>query len=214
MEIGRGAQYKVIDTPDGRVKKIPLSIEESQAVIASWHGTNRAPKSKLPINYIELTKRACRKIKRLIKDYPGIAYTFGNPIFEGEGVYTQDKVPTLGEVLNKSSIAESKLLIDLYIELIIFHWRYGISDVVYNFTVNNGVDNDGRVILLDFGELTSSEAKTRSQITKKRWLHAFSYNQEIPETLKKYYINSMHKRLTTQLLSENWATALNIPKNF
>jgi hypothetical protein len=49
MEIGRGVQYRVIDTNDGRVRKIPLTQEESRTVVTSWYAPQLVPeKSKSP----------------------------------------------------------------------------------------------------------------------------------------------------------------------
>jgi len=208
MEIGRGVQYKVIDMQDGRVKKIPLTREESRAVIATWYAPNKIPDKELVIDYAELAIGANKRTGGLIHKYPAIAYTFANPIFEGEAVYTQDKVAILGDVLSEGSTVEGQKLIDSYIELILLQWQYGISERVFNFTINNGVDRDYNVVLLDFGEITSDKDKITLGIDNQRWLQAISYQQHMPESLKDYYASKMNERLTTQTLSNIWATAL------
>jgi hypothetical protein len=207
MEIGRGAQYKIIDTQDGRVKKISLTREESRAVIAAWYAPNEIPDKELAIDYAELAIEANKRVRGLIHKYPAIAYTFANPIFEGEAVYTQDRVPTLGDILSEGSIVEGQKFIDSYIELILLHWRYGISERVFNSTVNNGVDSDGRVVLLDFGELTSDKDKITQGIYHQRWLQSISYKQ-LPESLKNHYSDAMNERLTTKTLVDTWASVL------
>jgi len=206
--IAQGAQYKVIDTHDGRVRKIPLTAQESQAVVKNWYMPGEAPAEELAINYPELAIDSYQKVRELLHRYPELEYSFGYPDFENGGVYTQDKVQTLAEALTESSPSENKELIDTYVNLVLFHWRYGLSERVFNCTVNNGVDKAGRMVLLDFGELTFDRQKVSSSIASKRWLQARSYTRDIPEQFKDYYDKTLTEQLSLQALAKTWRVAL------
>jgi hypothetical protein len=206
--IAQGAQYKVVDTHDGRVRKIPLTALESRAVVESWYAPGEAPAEELAINYPELAIDSCRKVSELLHKYPELEYSFGNPDFEGEGTYTQDKAQTLGEALIEGSHSENRGLIDTYVDLILLHWKYGFSERVFNCTVNNGVDKAGRIVLLDFGEVTLDKQKVSSSIASKRWLQARSYKRDIPEQLKGYYDEVLTERLSLEALAKTWGVAL------
>lgn len=208
--IDQGAQYKVVDLGSGRVRKIPQTRAESQAVIESWYAPRKAPDNELAINYIQSTINSAKTVRSLLLKYPEISYSFGNPDFEIKGQYTQDKLPVLSNVLKKNSLQAGQLLIDNYINLILLHWQYGISERVFNCTVNNGVDNRDRIILLDFGEITTDKERVASGIVSQRWLKSWSYKNSLPEELREYYAHSMKVRLLSQRLEDSWATALQV----
>jgi len=143
----------------------------------------------------------------LILKYPVLGPTFGNPNFESKGIYTQDKVQTLGAALKNAPEAEAKKIINGYIDLILLHWQYGISERVFNCTVNNGIGADGAVILLDFGEVSFSKKSVESRIIAKRWLKSFSY-KDFPKEFQDYYGDRLAKKLTTHSLDKLWGAAL------
>lgn len=202
--IGMGAQYRVVDTHDGRVRKVPLTRGETQEVVKSWYKPHTPPAAMLAIDYPTLALESCRNIQTLLGSYPGLAVSFGNPIFEAGGIYTQDKVPTLGEALKQSSLTKGKQLINGFTNLVMHHWRYGLSERVFNCTINNGVDKHGQIILLDFGELTFDKEEVRAAVISKRWLHSFSLNKGIPEQLQGYYEKKLNKVFTLAVLDAIW----------
>ena len=67
----------------------------------------------------------------------------------------QDKVTPLGDVLKSSDNHFS--LIDRLINLTIECWKQGFCETTFNFTVNHGVTADGKVVVIDVGELTGVE---------------------------------------------------------
>ena len=206
--IGTGAQYKVVDMHDGSVRKIPLTREESLDVVKSWYAPAEAPESELAIDYPRLALGACRSVQTLVARHPALAGSLGNPVFEGNGAYSQDKVQTFGDALQHAgSLACGRQYIDQYINLMLFHWQYGLAERAFNCTVNNGVDARGDVILLDFGEVTGNKALVRRNISSERWLRSASYTRDIPQGLKAYYRQQFAGRLTMQALDATWKTA-------
>lgn len=49
--IGQGVQYKVVDSLDGRVIKIPLTRQQSRAIVAGWHKSHKAPLARILIEH-------------------------------------------------------------------------------------------------------------------------------------------------------------------
>lgn len=206
--ISQGAQYRVVDAENGRVGKLLLTRQESQSVIKSWYAPREVPEEELAADYRQVAIDSAMYICDVVARCPEIAYSFGNPLFGEDGQYTQDKVSVLGDVIKRSSLSEGEGLIDHYIDLILLHWKYGFSERVFNFTANNGVDDQGRVILLDFGEITNDKEKVSSRITSARWLRSWSYKGDLPEQLKDYYRHAMKKRLSVKTLEATWKSAI------
>jgi len=210
--IGKGAQYKVIDTHDGRVRKIPLTLEESREVIAGWYAPRPIPVELTVSKYRQQAILSANKVGDLLGEHPELRASFGNPAFETEGVYTQDKLMTLGQALRAASDTNARQLIDAYARLIVRHWRYGISERVFNCTVNNGVDEKGEIVLLDFGEITSNKDKVIRAIQAKRWLRSYSFREDMSPMLQAYYADAMAERLTIPVLESTWRKAIDVKK--
>ena len=127
----------------------------------------------------------------------------GNPVFLKGIDYEQDKIELLETYLNRIPDEEAKKVIDRYIENIFESWRQGFSDRVYNFTINNGIDKNGDVILLDFNEITLSKDEVLKRIESKRWLRASSYIRLNP-LHKEYYHQKMESSMTKVNLELFW----------
>ncbi|HUC20152.1 MAG TPA: hypothetical protein VMR98_01495, partial [Candidatus Polarisedimenticolaceae bacterium] len=181
--IGRGVQYKVVNTHDGRVRKIPLTREEAEAVVAGWYAPNAAPAEAFSIDY-HLAQRSCEGLQVILARHPALAPHLANPEFEEGAEYTQDYVRVFGDVLRRVTAEDGRKLLEQYAEQILLQWRYGFSETVFNPTVNSGVDRDGRIVLLDIGELNFNQAKVSQQIAAKRWLQAWSYTGDLPKSLR------------------------------
>lgn len=203
--IAYGWQYKVFDLENGRVRKIKLSGLVQYFKILS----------QLPFQFFKTYKEQQRvnQMEKEANNYillilaPAIQPLLGNPIFIDESNYEQDKVTIVEEIFKNSSFDQQKQVIEEYIDLIYKTWKYGFSDCVFNFTVNNGVDKDGKVIQLDFGEITTEKEKVTSMIQNKRWLKSFSY-RILSEDLKEYYSKIMSERLNYSELNRLWACEL------
>jgi hypothetical protein len=74
---------------------------------------------------------------------------------------------------------------------------------VFNFTVNNGIDKQGNVVLIDFNETSRSKVKALECIKTGRWLKSMSYLTLDPQ-LKEYYKKAMEQGITESQLEEYW----------
>jgi hypothetical protein len=206
--IGQGAQYKVIDTDDGRVRKVLLTRAESQAVVAGWYAEGEAAPAELAVDYRRLATTSARRVRELLAEYPQLSYSFGDPVFESRYQYTQTKVRVLGNVLRESTTQEGERLIEAYVEVTLLHWRYGIFEQTFNCTSSHGVDSQGRVVLLDFGEVSIDKTQAALQVGSKVWLGSYTYTRSLPERLKDYYARTLEARLSSQTLIALWGSAL------
>ena len=204
-KIGQGWQYKVYDLNNGRVKKqapaafIQYSYILRNNVFSKW-------------NIFADTWRNMQRVKTLgklsnayIKEILPIfdVKLLGNPVFVDDG-YEQDKVITLGDVLETCSVAEGKNIFDAYVKLIHTTWQYGFADTVFNFRVNNSLDIKWQVIQIDFGELVFDKADVLQQISNKQWLRCASYKLFPDGVLKNYYRDLMEQQMTIDNLEELW----------
>ena len=206
--IGKGAQYRVYDTLDGRVLKKLLTHAETFEIMAEWHASGNVPINRVSEDYTLNAINASKSFKRLIADYPELRETLGNPLFLDETSYSQDKVQPIGNSLTSVNLEQGKSIIDAYVHLIITHWRYGFCDKVFNFTINNGIDSYGNVVLIDFGEVSFLKSDIVRRIHNQRWLQAWSYLKDFPEMLKNYYVNKMKEDITTRKLIDVWKASL------
>ncbi len=206
--IGSGAQYRIYDTLDGRVLKMPLTHDETAKIVAGWYASGKIPTIHESDDYTANAKASVKYFKRLTARYPDLSESLGNPQFLEGASYSQEKVQLLGEALRNTDLSNGKLLIDKYIELIITHWRYGFGDNVFNFTINNGVDSHQKLVLLDFGEVSFQKRDIEARISDKRWLKAWSYTNDCSEGLKPYYAEKMNNHVTVENLRTSWKKSI------
>lgn len=154
---------------------------------------------------VQLAERESRKYVQSILHHIDSSF-LGSPDFKNGGDYEQDKVSPLREILKKGNDNENKKLLGVYATLTKKLWGYGFADTVFNFTVNNGVYDNGKMIQLDFGEITTDKEKVKEMIVKKRWLQSSSYKRLHSEELKQYYAELMESELTETELEKLWGT--------
>ena len=195
--IGVGYYYNVYDLGNGRVRKIEKSFF-AKAVYA-------LPREKfdLLVLYRFLAHR-----KNITETYRRIRTVdqslIGRPTFLSGLDYEQDKAVILGDALSSATTPQQHAIIDAYIQHIIACWRHGFADTVFNFSVNNGIDQNNTLTLLDFNEVTFDKEKVRHNIQTNRWLRAYSFTHHLPEHLQPYYVEQMEKFLTVEKLEEVW----------
>lgn len=188
----RGYVYVVYDMGDGRVlkKERPLLI---QYALHFEHGRIK--------DYVETHKERARVLAMNLSDMSSI----GNPIYLSKTSYTQDKVVVFDEYIESHSLEENKKLIDAYIESIFETWRNGYSDIIMNFDRNCGVNKEGKVVLIDFNEVTFDKSEMAERILGKRWINCHSYKRYLPEgPLKEYYASAMERAMTIENLDRFW----------
>jgi len=103
-----------------------------------------------------------------------------------------------------SNFLKDKEIIDKYSKLVVKCWEEGFTDRTYNFTVNNGIDKNGNVVLIDFGEITTNKKDIEKEIIFERWKRAGCYKRRISGETKKYYKRKMEELLTTENLNKYW----------
>ncbi len=199
--IGKGYWYNVYDIDNGRVLKLEKGF--LQKVRDTYHLEDKKIVPWLTALLKLLTGR-----KKILASYSYIRSNVdlvlvGSPNFLDGISYKQDKVELLGTSIMRSGFSEKKKLIDLYVQNIVECWKSGCADRVYNFTINNGLDTSGRLILLDFNEVTLSKTEVLERINSKRWLRSWSLKQVDPK-LQQYYREQMDLLITPESLEKNW----------
>lgn len=88
--------------------------------------------------------------------------------------HTQDKVTELRNINDLHEQDFIKVIND-YVNLLKKLWSFGISDSIFNFSVNCGYNKNNELILIDFNEMTFNKKEVGTQITNKVWLQRSSY---------------------------------------
>lgn len=128
----------------------------------------------------------------------------GSPVIGRNGSYEQDKTLLLGEVLNVSDFSTQKELIDEYVSNLLSGWDYGFSDTVFNFMINSGVTSEGRVVLIDLGELTFNKEEVLNLVKAKHWEKRSSFNKLENINLKNYIQEQFNLKVTPINLEDRW----------
>jgi hypothetical protein len=95
-------------------------------------------------------------------------------------------------------------LIDLFIDSIYDNWKDGFCDLIFNFTKNSGLDENRKIILIDFGEVTFDKHKVLRKINSINWIKSYSYINLPNRDIKKNYIKQMSLRVTEKNLKLYW----------
>lgn len=211
-KIGGGVQYDVFDLGNGRVRKVKTSSFQKITRlhrIASKYKIYRHPfrNIRTALGIDKTTISALTGLKeRVSKIDPAL---IGNPRIINDTDYEQDKVSPLGEKLLSSQFAESKTLVNEYIENIQSGWDYGFCDTVFNFMINAGVTQQGKVILIDLGELTYDESEVTELVITKHWKKHSSFNKLENIELKNYIRDRFDQEITLSNLDNRWGSKLN-----
>src|ERR1700712_5392849 len=200
-KVGEGYYYLVYDIGNGRViKKQKKNIRFFLYILyinkTSLQGISEYKKALRNINII---RASYDKLVGLIPDLSII----GNPIFIGGINYTQDNAAQLKDVLANKSEAESINLLEEFIKVIKELWKYGCHEKSLNFFTNFGLSKDGKVILIDFNEITFNKADVIADVKKMKWLNNWSY-AHLPEKLQNYYRQRLKEEFTVDNLEELW----------
>ena len=121
-----------------------------------------------------------------------------------ENKIEQDKVKPLSKHLKDYD--EAKKWIDKYINFFFICWRTGFSERTCNLTINNGVNLNGEIVLMDFGEITFRKFDVERVIKTKRWRRSWSFKRNMKNRIKDYYDKQMLEKLKQNL------SAIQLPK--
>lgn len=204
-KIGSGWTYDVYRKEENKVLKIkkPFLKRVFRIIISDPRELLHIKKTihKLDVQ----DKKSFSIIERLIKtsfDFNQLA----NPIILAEGVYEQDFCSPIYLFLGYTE--KIKDIVDSYIEQIKYFWGYGFADTVFNFTVNNGLDKNGNIILIDFNEITQDKKHILVSIKNQIWRKRFSVNNHLNSGQKKYFLQKMSQELTEENLDKYWKKSL------
>jgi hypothetical protein len=202
--IGQGWQYKVYDLENGRIRKVAL-----HGVHQYW---NILHQNKFrPVHSYHEQQRVIRARKDSVTFIKSRQYTvpqrlLAKPSFLGGDNFEQDKLVILSEIFHTSSEMEQKQLLDKFVLLILETWKYGFADTVYNFLLNNGLTQDGNLVLADFGEITYDKNTAAEDIKTERWKKADNY-LHLSRPLQEHYDTLTERHLTLQNLDMLWQKA-------
>jgi hypothetical protein len=129
------------------------------------------------------------------------------PEFLSDGKIKQKKVVMLDELFLKlrkeKKIKELNELMLEILETIKEFWKYGLVDKTGKISSEFGVLG-GKVVLIDFGELSDNKEIAEKQIRKLKWYENLAkYNGEEVANL---FINLAKEKLTLEKLDELWGT--------
>jgi hypothetical protein len=212
--IGKGWQYRVYDIGNGRVRKIkrtPLDTFCRLFFMPKPVKENRKFRFNPVLSYQEMQRisresdETIRKLKKILPSIPG--HLLGNPIFLRGIDFEQDYATPLIQYFRKHDNQRNRELVTRYIELIVELWKYGCSDDIFNFYANSGFDKNGRVIMIDFGELIFFREEIEKSIKTKKWLtqpfHAFFKDFGLYDHFQK----EMDRLITPYNLDKNWRSS-------
>jgi hypothetical protein len=208
--LGQGFHFETYDYTKGKVKKVRRSPTQMRKTLLKWypHKYLVRPKS-LNEEVVKAIKSSKFKINKLIDNPKLDKNMFGNPKIINE-VLIQDKVTPLGIKLNDlnrmNEINKGEIIVKKYIDFVLKCWRYGLCDPTYNFSINCGINQKGKIVLVDFDEVTYSKSHIIKNIQDKRWLKAWSYKRGIPKKLKGYYYDKSIENFTIKNLNKYWGT--------
>jgi hypothetical protein len=208
MFIKRGAQYSVYAVFGDRVLKVPNTQRQAIGRWKSWAGASDDTSSghQKAFAVVQDGKKAASAMKLLSRARPEVRAYLAEPIFFGGGVYSQKKVEWLNVVFGRQTHEQNVLLLEQYASMLLFEWRNGFADSVFNFTINMGLMADGKLALIDFGEITFEKKEVEKLITSKVWLESWSYRVDMPKGLRSAYRSIMERTLTLDNLNRHWRT--------
>jgi hypothetical protein len=206
-------QYEVAIQNDYVYKRL-ISPEESEARFKSYGRSLLffIDFSEIASSAIDHAFQSVNGIKNLLEEYPELGPSLANPVIEGRGNYSQDRVDTFGNALRKESSRGARKLIDKYVDLSLFHVSYGFMERVFKVTANCGVDDDNDVVLIDLGELTFEKDEAVKIAYQKRWLssEALLYpfpaprDYALPNHLKPYFCKRMSAEFSSAAVEDTW----------
>ena len=199
MKIGQGLQFNVYYR-EGKIEKIPTSKNQVKWKLICWNPSYIFKPSTLEQEANRTIKERDELLKdqRLIQINPTLLANL--KIYNGK--ITQDKVTPLKEKIKNYN--EACNIIDNYTQFIFKCWQNGFSEKTYNFTINNGIDSNGNVTLIDFGELTFNRLDVEKAIQTKRWEKSHSFRWDLTKKIKEYYEELMDKQITLKNLDKYW----------
>ena len=151
--------------------------------------------------------KTLKSIKEKLKKIP--QEIFAHPVFFKGLDYSQDKVVVVADILEKNSFDTKKNIIDYYIEFQKLLWSYQMHDKTYKLQQNYGLNQNGELVCIDFGEFAYTQEEALESINGQKWLARNTYKKWTDIELKNYYTECMKKLMTKENLNNYWGRVRN-----
>ncbi len=197
-KMGEGLQYNVYRLGDERVlkkPKSPLNIYNSLKLYFT---------SGKDLSEVFRSENRDKSVEALSNGDLPVEDLFRVREVRDNGDVVQDYLTPVEDELEKGRDFEQ--VVNDFIDLLHEMWSYGVSDCVYNFTINNGYDGD-ELVMMDFGELVFEYDTVLESIEKKKWLGQWSYNQLSSER-QQIFRDKMNEEITVNKLDETWRSEI------
>jgi hypothetical protein len=166
-KIGQGWQCLVYDLENGRVFKREKPLWRQFLTILVHGGPQEILKggiSRVRRDY----RHSLAGLYEILKNSEIDASRFGNPDINVTALsYTQDKVIPVHAIFKIYSFEEKKKFFIKYVELLQYLWGFGIYEKIFNFHLNIGIAKQGKLVLIDLGELSFEREDALKGIIKK-----------------------------------------------
>lgn len=130
-----------------------------------------------------------------------------NPTIKN-GIIKQDRViivkEKLDELIMKGDTKSAKEIIDKIVSFIIELWEYKIHENTCKFYSSYGINKKGKIVLVDFLEITNNVESVENQIGKRKWDKPKRYFGKVNKELREYFIEIANKNLTLDTFRKNW----------
>lgn len=200
-KIGEGYYYNVYKLNSNQVLKV---IKNKLQIFLFIFFANKGNYKNSLLEY----KNVIKGIPKLQEEYSKVINlvtyreTLGNPIFINEIEYKQDLIKDLRNINSLQKQEFIKVVYD-YVSLLKQLWSFGISDSVFNFSINCGYNKNNKLILIDFNEIAFNKDEVTEQVKNQVWLKRASY-LKLTKEKQIIFEELMKKEVTIESLNKNW----------
>lgn len=189
-KIGRGWQYTVYDIRGGRVlKKHNTRLVSYFMFLHDCFPYIRHPVWKFPRYYKRCRREAAESMQK-IRHATLEPWMLGNPQVRNKLDYEQDKLTSLRVKLERGTLKEGEDIVDAFVEFNKMLIKNSLIDRNFLITDNFAMDDKGRIVLMDLGELCSDPEKIKMHLSNKPWSSWDTLNS-MPKNLRGYFIQKM-----------------------
>jgi hypothetical protein len=203
--LGQGYYYAVYSRGGDRVVKKRTKHAFRMRKLLQWYGKTPLQKVKIILRYPLHARNATQAIESSHKIYPWNPELFGNPRFINRFEYEQDEAIPLERYFQTHNLEENQKRFDEYLPILFFLWTQGVSDTVFNFTIDTGISlRTNKLICLDFVEFSRSKEKVIGCIEREKWVTQKSLRDMERGELRDYIIGKMKQEATLENLEKFW----------
>ena len=189
--LGRGWQYTTYDLGNGRVlKKYNGRLSGYRFILWEIFPFTGDKPWQIPGFYRGCKETALDSMKK-IPTTSVEPWMMGNPKVLNTLDYEQDMMTPLHDLLDSAGVDKAKKIVDDFVALNKILVEKGLIDKSFNITKNFGTDAEGRVILMDLGELYSSQAAIDIQRRERAWAKHYVVDPIKDAVVRAYFIEQM-----------------------